>query len=254
MPGQAPAAGAVSMDQKVAVVTGASSGIGEAIAAELAGAGADVVAVGRDRGRLEKLAEALGDRCHPLVADVTDAGSAEAIVAAAARLGGVDILVPCAGVFEPEGIAGPDAVAALDRHYAVNVRAPFALLAAAVPHLRPGASIVLLSSICGNAGWPGASAYCASKGAIEMLTRSLARELAALDARINAIAPGIIRTPLNEAALESREHLERMQSRAPLGRIGMPEEVAPAVLFLCSEQSRFTTGATLPIDGGWLAE
>lgn len=247
--------GTAVLEGKVAVVTGASSGIGAAVAIELARAGADVVAVGRDAGRLEALAQEIGARCHTLAADVTADGATAEIVAAAAALGGIDFIVPCAGVFEPEGIAGAGAVAALDRHYELNVRAPFALLAAGVPHLRPGASIVLVSSICGNAGWPGASAYCASKGAIEMLTRALARELAELDARINAIAPGIVRTPLNEAALDgSREYHERMKSRAPLGRVGLPAEVAPAVLFLCSEQSSFTTGATLAIDGGWLAE
>jgi NAD(P)-dependent dehydrogenase (short-subunit alcohol dehydrogenase family) len=244
---------------KVAVVTGASSGIGAAIACELAAAGTALLLAGRDRGRLQVICERaarLGAPwCEAVGVDVTEPDAADRIVDAALRAdGGLDVLVPCAGIFEPEPLHVAT-VAGFDRHMAVNVRAPYALIAAATAHLRPGGSVVLVSSICGRAGFPGAAAYCASKGAIEMLTRALARELARRDVRINAIAPGIIRTALNEAQLDGdRDYHDRLVARTPLARIGGPDEVAPAVRFLISRDARFITGATLAIDGGWLAE
>jgi NAD(P)-dependent dehydrogenase (short-subunit alcohol dehydrogenase family) len=243
----------------VAVVTGASSGIGAAIAHELASAGMALLLVGRDRARLRATCERATERgapwCEAMAADVSEPDAARHIVEAALSAdGGLDVIVPCAGVFEPQPLRAAT-LANFDRHMAINVRAPYALVAAAAPHLRPGGSVVLVSSICGNAGFPGAAAYCASKGAIEMLTRALARELADQDVRINAIAPGIIRTALNAAQLDGdRSYHDRLVARTPLARIGGPDEVAPAVRFLVSRDARFISGATLAIDGGWLAE
>lgn len=258
----APAARVRELAGKVAVVTGASSGIGAAIAIDLAAAGAALVLVGRDAGRLETVAQTArtaaggGAQCAPLALDVTEPGAAAEIVTTARGLGdgSLDALVPCAGVFEPEPIAAAT-LANFDRHMAINVRAPYEQIATAAPHLRAGGSIVLVSSICGNAGFAGAAAYCASKGAIELLTRSLARELAEHDLRVNAIAPGIVRTALNEVQLDGDpDYARALSARTPLGRVGAPEEVAPAVTFLISDRARFITGATLAIDGGWLAE
>jgi len=141
-----------------------------------------------------------------------------------------------------------------DRQHAINVRAPYALTLAALPHLSEGASIVFISSVFGQIGLAGATGYCASKGAIEQLTRTLALELAPRGIRVNSVAPGFILTALNQANFGSDTPIKRaVEADTPAGRIGDVHDVAPAVAYLAGDEASFVQGATLVVDGGWAA-
>ena len=155
-----------------------------------------------------------------------------------------------AGIFLP--MPFPDSpVASLDEQWLVNVRAPYAITHAAQAHLRPGSSVIFISSIAGKMGFPNSAAYCATKGAIELLVKSLSSELAPRGIRVNAIAPGNIRTPMNEELLKSAEYERSMIEGTPAGRVGVVEDIAPAVVFLASEAARYVHGVSLLVDGGW---
>ena len=136
----------------------------------------------------------------------------------------------------------------------MNVRAPYAITHAAQAHLQSGASVIFISSIAGHIGFPNSAAYCATKGAIEQLTKSLAVELAPRGVRVNAIAPGNIHSPMNEEFFQSPEYERAMIERTPAGRVGVVEDVAPAAVFLASEAARYVYGVSLLVDGGWAAQ
>jgi NAD(P)-dependent dehydrogenase (short-subunit alcohol dehydrogenase family) len=245
------------VDDKVAIVTGASQGIGRAIAEALAAAGADVVVHGRDAKRLRAAAESVrrrGRRAVEVAADLTDGSAPDTLVGAALReLGSLDILVNNAAIFEPAPFeeGGLDS---LDRHLDVNLRAPWALTLAAMPHLLNGGSVIFVSSIAGHAAFPDSSAYCATKGAIELLTKSLAVEYGARGVRVNAVAPGNVKTEMNARFRAEPGYEEAMDARTPTGRHGDPEEIAGAVVFLASDAGRYAQGASFLVDGGWLAQ
>jgi NAD(P)-dependent dehydrogenase (short-subunit alcohol dehydrogenase family) len=246
-----------AVDGLVAVVTGASSGIGAACARELVGRGAAALLTGRDPARLAACVEQTGhpERCEPLAADLTEDGVPEAVVARCVeRFGRLDVLVHSAGIYANEPVERAT-LQTFDRQFAINVRAPYALTCAALPHLGPGASIVFISSVFGSVGLAGATAYCATKGAVEQLTRTLALELAPRGVRVNAVAPGFILTALNEATLGGPTEARRaVEASTPAARIGDPGEIAPAVAYLASGAASFVQGATLVIDGGWAAQ
>ena len=238
-----------------AIVTGASSGIGRAAARRLVADGWRVLAVGREQAALDALAGELGDAVATLAADVTDAGAPGAIVQAATghgqALGG---LVQAAGVIASGGV---DATTdeAWDAMFAVNVRAPFRLLREAAPHLASArGAAVNVSSVTGLRAFPGLVSYCASKAALDHLTRAAALDLAPKGVRVNAVNPGVVITNLHRrGGMDEARYaafLEHAKDTHPLGRPGTPEEIADLIAFLLSEKSGWITGETIAIDGG----
>lgn len=244
------------LDGKVVVVTGASSGIGAGAAVAVAEAGGTVVLVGRSPDRLASTAEAVGaagGRSTSVAVDLRDDDAPAVVVAAALdAFGRIDVLVNAAGIYRMASIEDTtDAI--LDEHWHANVRAPYRLTREVVPHLGSGSSIVFISSMSGHVGSPNDSAYCASKGAIELIVKALATELAPRGIRVNAIAPGNVHTPIN-AELITPELEAEIRATTPAGRIGEVDDIAPAVVYLASDASRYVVGASLAIDGGFVAQ
>jgi NAD(P)-dependent dehydrogenase (short-subunit alcohol dehydrogenase family) len=243
-----------SLRDRTVVVTGASSGIGAGIAQAMAAEGARLVLTGRDAERLERvaaLARQVASDVRTIAVDLTAVDTPEAIAAAAPA---VDVLVHCAGIFEPQPFETTPA-ASVDRQWELNVRAPFLLTQALLGRMPEGSAVVFISSIAGSVGFPQSAAYCATKGAVELMTRALATELAPRGIRVNAVAPGNIHTPMNAHQFAASAEYERsLIERTPLGRMGEVEDIAPAVVFLASGGARFIQGATLLVDGGWTAQ
>lgn len=241
---------------RAVVVTGASSGIGRGIAEAMGAEGAKVLLQGRDERRLADAAaavDAAGGQSRTTTCELMSAdGPARIVEAAVSGLGGIDVIVHSAGIFEPMPFAETP-MESFDRQLHVNVRAPFELTQRALPHLQPGSAVIFISSLAGTVGFPQSGAYCASKGAVELLTRSLACELAPA-VRVACVAPGNTRTPMNAWQFEdSAEYEQSLVDQTPAGKIGDVDEIAPAVVFLASHGARFVHGATLLVDGGWTA-
>jgi NAD(P)-dependent dehydrogenase (short-subunit alcohol dehydrogenase family) len=238
---------------RAVVVTGASSGIGAKIAETFAAGGADVVLVGRDEGRLARVAggiAAAGGSCRALAVDLLNAARLPEIVAfAVGSFGRLDVLVHSAGIYVRQSVEDTTA-AAFDRQWTVHVRAPFFLTQAALPHLKPGASILFVTSQLGRIGAADAAAYCSTKGAVELMAKALAVELAPRGIRVNCIAPGLVKTPMNALTRDDPEFRRSVRSQVPSGRMGSVEEVAPLAVFLASEAASFITGASFAVDGG----
>lgn len=237
---------------RTAVVTGASSGIGAAVARRLAEGGARLVLVGRDTGRLDDVLASLDGGGHQRVTlELTDSAAiawwAESL---AGPVGGVDVLVHSAGMFGPQPF--PEiTVETLDRMFAVNVRAPFLVTQALLPLLRERSAIVFVSSVSGHVGMSGQTAYGAMKSAIDGLARTLAVELAPRGIRVNAVAPGFTATPMNESLRAEPGRVERIHAATLAGRLGAVDDIANAVAFLASDDAAFVYGVTLPVDGGY---
>jgi NAD(P)-dependent dehydrogenase (short-subunit alcohol dehydrogenase family) len=244
------------LDGKVAIVTGASSGIGAGAARALGTAGARLLLVGRSEARLAVEAEAIaagGGVAETVALDLRAVDAPARIVDTAMdAFGGIDVLVNAAGIYRMASLEDTtDQI--LDEHWDVNVRAPFRLTRAVRPHLTDGSSIVFISSMSGHVGSPNDVAYCASKGAIELVVKALATELAPAGIRVNAIAPGNVRTPIN-AEIITPELEAEILATTPAGRIGEVEDIAPAVVYLASDASRYVVGVSLAIDGGFIAQ
>jgi glucose 1-dehydrogenase len=242
---------------KVALVTGSSRGIGRGIAVRFAQEGANVVVnyAGSLRAGEETLADviAAGARGVLLQADVSSAQTATELVEAAVRaFGTLDILVNNAGV-ETHAPFWDVTEADYDRVMNVNVKGAFFAAQALTRHLRaagrPG-RIINISSVHEEMAFPNFAAYCASKGAMRMLARTLAVELGPLGITINNIAPGAIETPINKALLNDPAKLGSLLRQIPLGRLGQPGDVAGLAAFLASEDATYVTGSTFVVDGG----
>jgi NAD(P)-dependent dehydrogenase (short-subunit alcohol dehydrogenase family) len=239
------------VEGKVALVTGASRGIGEAVVRELLDSGATgVVITGRKADALDALAAELGDRVVPVVGNATDEEHAAAAVArAVAAFGSCDLLVNNAGTNPAAGSLMDVDLGAVDRTWEVNLRAPL-LWTRAVWHgsmRERGGAIVSTGSIGGLQPSPAIGAYNVSKAALHHLTRQLAHELAP-SVRVNAVAAAIVRTRLSEMLWSWDE--EAVGRAHPLQRLGTPEDVARAVVFLLSDAASWITGVVLPVDGG----
>jgi len=248
-----------SLEGKIAFVTGAGRGLGQAGALAFARAGADVVCVSRTRSQLEQTAaaiERLGRKALVLTADTRSPHEVEAAVQAAVdTFGRIDILFNNAGTNIRKSVVDmPDE----DWHTIMdtNVRGAFLVARAVARHMirRRCGSIINMSSMSATSAEPTKAVYAASKGAVALLTKGLALELAPHGIRVNAVAPGYMLTSLVRGALDAdAERKVRVLARIPLGRLGEPEEIGGALVFLASEASRYITGASIAIDGGWTA-
>lgn len=239
-----------------AVITGAGSGIGRATTLRFALEGADVLAVDMNADtatETARLASNAPGRVVAMTCDVTAKDAPENVRSACHdAFGSINVLVNNAGIGASRPVHETDDEA-LDRFTDVNLRSVFRLSRAALADMREsGGSIVNLSSIFGLRGFPTSSIYSATKAALIGLTQNMAADYGPLNVRINAIAPGLIVTPLTEGRLRDNPWFrESMINATPLGRTGQPEEIAAAISFLCSDDAVFITGQVLAVDGGW---
>lgn len=249
------------LDGARAMVTGAGRGIGREVALLLARQGAQVTVVARTAADVEAVAREIrgaGGAAHWIAADCGDPATAERAVAEAAdRMGGLDILVGNVGGWgDVPGSAGPLAeatAASIDSVFGVNVKAPLLTIMAAARVMTSqgaGGAIVSTASIDGLFPAPGEALYGAAKAALISLTGALAYELGTHGIRVNAVAPALIETAMTQPWLTDEDDRQDRASLYPLGRFGRPEDVAAAVLYLCSEQAGWVSGVTLPVHGG----
>ena len=251
-----------ALDGRVAVVTGAASGIGEATAIACATEAAAVALLDRDPDGLARVEAAIRDtgrRSLAVVTDVTREGDCRrATETVRDRLGDIDVLCNCAGVIRRASVVETD-LETWEHVFAVNVRGTFLMCRAVIPEMasRGRGAIVNTGSGWGLVGGPRAAAYCASKGAVVQLTRAMAIDHGPAGVRVNCVCPGDTDTPMlrqeaDELGVDASDLL-RDASNRPLGRVGSAAEIARAVVFLASDAASYVTGATLVVDGGGLA-
>jgi NAD(P)-dependent dehydrogenase (short-subunit alcohol dehydrogenase family) len=236
---------------QVAIVTGASSGIGFGCATTLAAAGMAVLGTGRDEGRLAELERADPQRISTLAVDLTaDDAPSRIVEAALGRWGQIDFLVNNAGVGSPKPLHETDDEA-LDYALGLMLRAPFRLAREVIPHLTPGSAIINVTSTFAVVGGLRGGAYSAAKGGLTALTTHIACQYGALGIRCNAVAPGVTVTPMVAHRLEDERFRKINVEMTPHQRLGRVEDVAGTVAFLCSEAGSFINGQTIVVDGGW---
>jgi len=240
------------------LITGAGQGNGRAIAMGVAAAGATVIVTDVRQDTAESAADEIrkrGAKASAYQLDVTDAGACTELAQRVAdEVGAVNVLVNNAGIIIRETIDSPRAADNWRRVMDVNVHGIFNVVHAWLPALRQTrGNIINVASIASFVGVGGNLGYSPSKGAVKLFTQALARDLAADGIRVNAIAPGVIETPMTASTREDPSRLAGFMTRTPLGRVGQPEELIGPVVFLASPMASYVTGAILPVDGGFLA-
>lgn len=242
------------LHDKVALVTGGSSGIGFAIAQRFIDEGAKVYITGRRSVELKAAAGRLGVKAKAIQGDVADLGSLDRIFKTFGQSNKrLDVLVANAGVIASSLIADASE-GHFDNMFGINVKGTYFTMQKALPFMGEGSSVILVSSCLATKGMPGHSVYNATKAAVRSFVRTAAAELLASGIRVNTLSPGPVDTPIIEGQVSSPEAAEEFRQQAashvPLGRIGRPEELAAAALFLASDESSFSTGTNLVVDGG----
>ena len=245
-----------SLANRVAVVTGASRGIGHTVAAALASAGARLALLGRDPATLDAAAKELtvqGKQAIPIVADVSNIASiGPALARVISHYGRLDILVNNAGMEQLRPALDVNE-ALWDRILGTNLKGAFFCAQQAAALMTDGGSIINICSLTSEVGVPGAAPYGASKSGLAGLTRALATEWAPRNIRVNGIGPGYFRTALTESFYENAQWREAMLDKIPLRRFGQLPDLAGATIFLCSDAAAYITGQVLYVDGGYLA-
>lgn len=248
------------LENKVAIVTGAASGIGRATALLFAGEGAKLVAADWDKEQGERVAEDILERGGDAIFVKTDVSSPEDVKHLVAKAVGVyghlDVIFNNAGIEGEQAQTADCSLDNWDRVIGINLKGVFLGMKYAIPEMlkNGGGAIINNASVAGIVGFQGIPAYCASKGGVIQLTKTAALEYAKQGIRVNAICPGVILTPMVERFVGSNEQAQKaFESMEPVGRFGRPEEVAQLALFLASEDSSFCTGAPFVVDGGLVA-
>lgn len=240
-------------EMHVAIVTGASSGIGRGCATKLAEMGMAIVGTGRDRDRLAGLEEAVGapERIATLAVDLTDDDAPRRIVdLAVERWGRIDFLINNAGVGSPKPLHETDDDT-LDYFLGLMLRAPFRLAREVLPHMAPGSAIINVTSTFAVVGGLRGGAYSAAKGGLTALTTHIACQYGASGIRCNAVAPGVTVTPMVERRLQDERFRKINTEMTPHQRLGRIDDIASTVAFLCSPGGSFINGQTIVVDGGW---
>lgn len=240
----------MNLDGKIAIVTGASSGIGKAIAERYSWEGAEVVVADVNQEDGEKIADEINGVF--MNCDVSSKEDVERVVNnTVEKFGRLDIMVNNAGIGSVEGIEDMD-LEDYEQIRSVDLDGVVYGCKAATPHLKETeGTIINIASIYGLVGDVGATAYNAAKGGVVNLTRSVADDLAQHNVRVNSICPGFVDTPMTEEALEDEDFRNHVVGETPLGRVAEPGEIASAALFLASDEASYITGVNLPVDGGW---
>lgn len=237
------------LEDRFALVTGASRGLGRAIALRLRLDGAHVIGVARPSDDLESLADELGDDGEIWPLDVTN----DEVLTQIEALPRLDILVNNAGTNKPE-LMEEVTDETLDHVLGLNVRTAFRIARSALRVMKEGASITHMTSQMGHVGSPRRTVYCMTKHALEGLTKAMAVELAPKGIRVNSVAPTFVETPMTKPMLDDPQFKEFVNNMIPLGRVASLDDVAGAVSYLVSEEARMITGHSLLVDGGWTAQ
>jgi NAD(P)-dependent dehydrogenase (short-subunit alcohol dehydrogenase family) len=242
---------------KVAVVTGGNSGLGLAIAKRFVDEGAFVYITGRRQAELDKAVTAIGNNVSAVQGDVQSLADLDRLYAQiGAEKGAIDIVVANSGIVDPQLLADTTEES-FDKVFGVNVRGLAFTVKKALPLLKDGGAVIVISSIASVKGFPGYGTYSASKAAVRSFVRTWTAELKDRRIRVNTISPGPIDTPIMDTQADTKEGADAVRAgfaaAVPFGRLGRPEEIAAAALFLASDEASFIAGVDLPVDGGMTA-